>query len=373
LHGKKCPRSSVGFCSPCGYSHDGYSQKKIKSLGINVGNYTDRQANIILKNFKNMVLDRQFCSLSNDNKIYFVLTTVGSFFSDTEISFKRKLNILKQVHDLKDKDDIDLCFITEVFAEDIISYERNGKLEMLNDVLTSLDSTIVLGFESANDFVRNNLYLKGLTIEKFENAIEIIKERNIHPAAFAFVGTHTLTQKEIVDDFKNTVKYLYNLSVIPVIMVANLKIGTLDHLLFALSTQKVVEPRTVDTVLNILKDNQKCLAPFPWLIADPVGGPPEPLIHAFNNKKMCTCNDCSYNILAALRYVRKTYDWGKYEMILSPEVRKCTCNAKYEHEIDIEENNVLELEERLKRNISIAEENLNNYFNFLTKYHGGGL
>ena len=76
------------------------------------------------------------------------------------------------------------------------------------------------------------------------------------------------------------------------------------------------------------------------------------------------CNDCYYNILAAPRYVRKTYDWGIYEMILSPAVRKCTCNAKYEYEIAIEENNVMALEERLKRNISIAEENLNNYFNF---------
>jgi len=368
VHGIKCRRSEAGFCSPCGYSHDGYSRRKLDNLEIDVENYLYNQLIVLVKNFRKMVSERQFCNVQGDRKVYIAFTALGSFFCDEEMNFKSKLKVLKQVQGLIKKEKTKICFVTEVHVKDVINYEKSGKLNRLSDILTSLNTVVILGFESINDFIRNYLYCKGLTIHDFEYAVHILKKHNIYPAAFVFVGTHTLSQMEIINDFEKSVQYLYNLSVIPVVMVANLKIGTLDHLLFTLSNQKLVEPRTVERVLCTLKRNEKSLFPFPWLIADPVGGPPEPLVHSFNNDKMWTCKDCSYNILAALRYLRKTYDWRNYETILSPEVRECTCQDDYEQQVDLESNVSKPIEVRLERNIKTAEENLHRYFDFLVDF-----
>ena len=83
---------------------------------------------------------------------------------------------------------------------------------------------------------------------------------------------------------------------------------------------------------------------------------------------MWTCKDCSYNILAALRYLRKTYDWRNYETILSPEVRECTCQDDYEQQVDLESNVSKPIEVRLERNIKTAEDNLHQYFDFLIDF-----
>jgi hypothetical protein len=93
-----------------------------------------------------------------------------------------------------------------------------------------------------------------------------------------------------------------------------------------------------------------------WLVADPVGGPPEPLTHSFKDMRF-TCDSCSQAILKGLRYLRETYDIDGYLDIVQ-KLESCFCKDKYlkylKEQKSIESTDILK---RIKENIDFAHIN----------------
>jgi len=322
----------------------------------------------IVKDFDRLVMKKQFRVFQSgkEKRIYFVVTAVGSFFSDNEVPLNIKSEMLSKLQALVKDSNMNVWMFVETRPEDVITYVEQGKIGKICDSLIDLNTTVLFGFESINETIRNLDYLKNLSLETFENAVKLLQNYGIRNGAFVFVGGHSLTQTEIVKDFENTVSYLYSRRIMPVVMVENLKKCTINHLLYLLGQHRLVEPRTSLKILEILRAKQVDLSPEPWLVADPVGGPPEPAIHSFKNDKMRTCNDCAGNILGGLRYIRKTYRWNDFDVLLHPEIDDCNCIEDYRKLIELESNlSSLPLEQRIFSNVKFAEQNLNKYFALL--------
>jgi hypothetical protein len=152
---------------------------------------------------------------------------------------------------------------------------------------------------------------------------------------------------ETIYDVEKTLHYLRDKNVIPVIMINNLKPFTMNHLLYKYNRYNLPDPRTILKIVKILKRLSLNISTSEkWLMADPIGGPPEPEIHPFNNPKKVTCDKCSDIIYKAIcgdytksepNGLRETYDWVEFEEKLK-SIEDCECKQKYEEMLEKKES-----------------------------------
>lgn len=356
LHGYSCYRSKRGYCTPCGYSNITPVVAEDREVQSSVLNQVDW----ILSDFDLNVLSKQ-CLKNSEGGCNIVITPIGSFFSNYEINPNTRKKILQKLKVFSEKKKINFNLYIESHSHDVISSFESGELNELNDYLTKLNTTIIMGFESRDNFVRNVLYCKNLDLGDFEKAYKILNDANLRVGAFLFAGCHSMLQGEILEDVEESIIYLNKLNILPVFMIANFKEYTIDHLLFKFKKHVSIEPRTIlDLITLISKYYIGSDKKIPWLLADPVGGPPDPEVHPFNSMKYA-CAQCSQSILEALRYLRQTYDWGGYFAKIS-KLNNCECVYEYERFINHERaKNKKSLLERAVENVQFAHEIKDNY------------
>ncbi|WP_440955988.1 hypothetical protein ACSAZK_03255 [Methanosarcina sp. Mfa9] len=357
LHGFNCLRSEKGFCTPCGYSN---VPPVLKDKNV-IYEYLLKQVDFIFHNVNKTILENQFLKAypSDLNKVAITLT--GSFFSDYEISTEYRRKVVEKIVEGAEVNGIKLQLFIETHAEDVINSYNNGELSIISDSLRKLNTVVLMGFESVNEVSRELLYFKNLNIEAFENAVNIIKKLGLRPGAFIFAGLHSMTQNEIVMDVRQSIEYLKHNNVLPVLMISNFKEFTVDHLLFSYGRHFVVEPRTVLKLMDILYDQYgENALDIPWMIADPVGGPPAPEAHSFKNMRG-SCSQCAEVILSNIRMLRETYDWSTYFENVN-KLNACYCTESYnlllENEKYFENNSLID---RVVSNIEFVEKNKDNY------------
>ena len=343
LHGFPCPRSLMGNCTPCGYSNvePVVPDKDLvyDSLLCQIDNILDNfQIKVIPNQKRKPPYPRFKKRFTQGRDVMLAISPIGSFFNDAEIpSFYRK-KILEKLVLFSQRHRINFMLFVETCAADVLKTYYSGELTTLLPSLQELNSAVLIGLESASDFVRNVLYLKDLSLEDFEESVKILKEMQIEAGAFVFAGVHSMTQTETIDDVNKTMGYLQRTDVMPVLMLSNLKICTLNHLLYIYNRYKMLDPRTIVTIVDgLLKRARGRERTEPWLIADPVGGPPQPEANPFDNPRAATCKECSQKILHSLRFLRETYDEKVFRMMLQ-DVRRCACHNSYEEMMRIHTN-----------------------------------
>jgi radical SAM enzyme (TIGR01210 family) len=315
LHTKSCKKSTHGCCVPCGYSN-------IPSVVSNSKAYRRSllsQITWIFSNFEENIIAKQRLRVSGlTNRV--VIAPTGSLFSAHEIPHDVLREMLDCMCSYRNGHNLQVIFETHV--EDFLRAADSGLLDSLVPHFNNLQSVFIFGFESKNDYTRNVLYGKGLRIEDFERAINVSKGFGFPSGAFVFVGNIGMRQADMIHDASQTLKYLRGLDVIPVVMFANIKQFTIPHFLYMYGQYKIVEPLTMHSVIcelmKVFGDEEKNL---PWMIADPVGGPPDPEYHSFKDS-VFTCSDCSRLILEGIREVRQTYDFSDY-VSHTKRVEKC--------------------------------------------------
>jgi radical SAM enzyme (TIGR01210 family) len=359
--GLRCPRSENGLCTPCGYSNI----EKIPQNRSVLNELLLSQTKFVIDFFDDMIIknQRREHPYPPFNKKYpqgvevmMALTTIGSFFNERELDERTRVKILNLILSCAEERKINSQIFLESHALDIINFYEERKFDQILPILKELNTVIILGLESVLEFNRNVLYCKNLSINDFEMAIDIIKNKlNLSAGAFVFVGLHSLNEKEILLDVKKTLSYLKEKEVMPVIMISNLKPYTMTHLLFKYGRYNLPDPRTILSVVKLLKDyTPKMQATEDWLIADPTEGPPEPILHIFNNPRKITCKRCSEIIQKAIfgdyniknpNGLRETYNWKSFEEKIGP-VEECRCKIKYEEYLYNLKDNELSILER---------------------------
>lgn len=369
--GFRCQRSEAGLCSPCGYSNIDRVPNHIAAVNRAILSQTQ----YVLNRFEEVIMGNQTRKSpypAFDKKhvsgrdAMMALTTTGSFFSHYELEQEMRIKVLQMISAHAHLNQINLQIFLESHAADIIDYYEKGEFDDLLPLLKDMNAVIVVGLESVDDFSRNVLYCKNLSLNEFERAITIIKRKlELEAGAFLFAGLHPMNDYETLLDIKKSLSYLKAQQIMPVIMVSNLKPYTLNHLLYTEGRYNLPDPRTILSIVRMLEDGAPNLEKTEkWLFADPGGGPPEPSIHPFNNPLKKTCDKCSsiiwhaicgYNMKGKANGLRETYDWIDFEQKIGV-IDNCDCNSVYEESIEqLRTGSPQLLVDRASQNLSHAE------------------
>lgn len=292
LEGTHCEKSDCGNCTNCFYSQ--YHSQELNQEEIKV------QIDYVFDHFEDLVLKEQYGKndfpfekkkYKNSTPIFMTFSPTGSFYSNREFPKEARLYFLKKLVAKSQSLGRDIVLHIEAHANDVVAQKQYILTSEESKLLRQLNAKCILGFESVDDFSRNTLYNKFLQLDKFEEAVSILKNAGIEPGAFVFSGLITHTNIEAKEDMLNSVKYLKNLGVFPVLMFANCQSYTIPDLLIQTGNSKLLEPYTVlDTIyeaMQILTSNGKEDSGY-YLVPEPVDGPPYPESNIFFGRKDLT-------------------------------------------------------------------------------------
>lgn len=307
FRGTFCKRTFKGYCSPCFYS-------QFPLCKLSKDEYSDmvrKQFEYVISNFNDLVIKRQYNNkyLNDSKKISFVLTPTGSFFDNSEFEQSLRIEMLEKLciksNEYNEKFHMLLeCHCKDWNSLDFSSNETKHELALLQ----KLDTRILFGFESENEYIRNVLYNKHLSIEEFVNANNKAKSFGLKTGAFVFAGLFSMNDLLTIKDVSNSIRFLIERDISPVIMFQNVQQFTINEILFKEDKITLIEPFTVlEIVLSLIKTIEEFNAyDIEWLIADPKGGPPVPEFNIFDCARITNSEnaDSIYNMVCKLRLTR---------------------------------------------------------------------
>ncbi len=366
LRGKYCKRSKKGLCSPCFYAKypkikglkpiDALKQQIDKILG-DIDYITQNQYGTTPNGL--VRADPTKLDFNNLPPLGLCITPCGSFFDNNELPPEVRSHLLHQINAKREKIKRDIVLYVESHAVDFINYPLSSEeLKLMQD----LQLRVVFGFESKNNFVRNVLYNKWLTLPTFEGAVAKAKENKLIPHAFVIAGLNPMNNIETINDVSASIDYLKIMNVTPVLMFVNIQKFTIADVLEKNQQGTLLEPRTVLEILkNVVERFPEDPSSFQdsFLIADPIGGPPEPDAHIFSNHKKVTCDQCTksiYNMLIELRNSHNT------DLFLAQynDLSNCSCAEDY-RQLLLEEGLEASLLERTTKMIQVCESSVEKY------------
>lgn len=305
FRGTFCKRTFNGFCSPCFYSQFPISQKATDEVYENM---IRNQFDYVVDNFKNIVVKRQY-GTSEDGNVKFVLTPTGSYFDENEFPQKLRIEMLNKIDYAANKYGVKAFLHIECHCKDWNALDKqtdDTKKEIM--LLRKLNAKLLFGFESADDYVRNVLYNKNLSMNEFVAACDSAQEENLKVGAFVFAGLFSMNDALTIEDTCSSIDFIINRGITPVLMFQNIQQHTITDLLFRTNHISLIEPFTVmEIVLHLIK----CVVSardIDWLIADPKGGPPVPEYNIFDCAKVTSKENADriYKMICELRLSRNT-------------------------------------------------------------------
>lgn len=309
FRGTFCKRTFKGYCSPCFYSQFPVDQKE---KGLQYENMIRHQFDCVLNSFDTLVVKRQYEEAhgerSNCNDIKLVMTPTGSFFDRNEFPQHLRIEMLKKLKELSNFYGRPIHLYVESHCEDWLDLnfeEQDTILEV--DLLKALNTRIIFGFESADEYVRNVLYTKNLTQDTLEQALNSVQGMGLRAGVFIFAGLFSMNDLLTIEDVKQSIIYALEHHLIPVLMFQNVQQYTITDLLFQDKRISLLEPFTVmEIILHLIAEIEKRGGTDEWLIADPKGGPPVPEFNIFDCAQITDKehSEAIYQMVHSLRLTR---------------------------------------------------------------------
>lgn len=369
LRGLPCQKSKMGCCTPCFYSR----MPPVKLSKEEIYDSLVTQCEYIINNFQKKVINNQHAKIiinqaTNRKVIPFVLTPTGSFFDEAEFPTKYRDIILEKFVKYAEEINIEISLHIETHADHFSeAAERTETFENTIGKLKKLNSRVLFGFESSNDFIRNCLYNKYLELSIFKNSCCIAQKKGFGVGAFVFAGITPLNDLETIADSISSIDYLKSIGVSPILMFHNIQPYTIQELLFVYKECDLPDPRTVYYIIKYLVKNSDNVFEDklidPWFIADPVGGPPPPKFNIFNETSSRICKNCSkliYETIVNLRINRNVKEF----LGIEGKLQECNCYNKYIAllEKNLKENN--NLKARVEHMTAIVKEKYNDFMKY---------
>jgi uncharacterized Fe-S cluster-containing MiaB family protein len=311
-----CDKTQKGFCSPCFFSKvemgDASEAEIYRSFEI--------QTKFIIDNFGEYVIK---CQLREDEEtkslwdVTLCFASNGSLFSNCETTRQGRYNAFKMLSDEIEKRKLRSLVYIETCADDYITLTKSDEMDDLLPLFKKLNVVFVCGFESLDDFTRDVLYAKRMTVQEFEKVIDINNKVGLQTGAFLYTGFYAMTQKEIVIDFINSLCYLTKMNAVPVVMVPKLHEFTLPHLLYKYQKYNLLEPYTVMQIAKIAVWITRAI-PAPihkdrWMMSDLLDDIPASSTSVFSNERKIMCDDCVKLIQDVLQDIRSSMNYSLFD------------------------------------------------------------
>ena len=342
FRGTFCRRTFKGYCSPCFYSQFPLERKE---TGDNYIKMVRKQFDYVIDNFEELVVKRQFGSLQQkelDAPITFVMTPTGSYFDDAEFPQELRIEMLYKLATLSKNYKMGFHLLIECHCKDWNKLDFNSEYTKYEiDLLKKLNTRVLFGFESANEYIRNVLYNKNLEMQEFTSAYKEVMNNGLETGIFIFAGLFSMNDALTYKDVCNSICFALDRNIAPVIMFQNVQQYTITDVLFQAKQINLIEPFTVmEIVLLLITEIEKRgMESMEWLIADPKGGPPVPEFNIFDCAKITSQENAEkiYDMICELRLtrnrhvfileaqdLRETRNYREYQQML----QKC---FKYDH------------------------------------------
>lgn len=359
LRSRHCPRSLGGLCTPCFYSRFPNSTAEganpyLSFLVEQVDDIIDRfEESIAVRLSGKIYYNKAELRFKGKDPIACCITPVGSFFDEEEFPTVVRRHLISRLLEVSEKRQTDIILYVESHVIDFNRYIEKFATEDELSLFRKLHARIVFGFESRDLFVRNVLYGKELELDDFETAISRAKTAGFGAYAFTFVGLFPMSHAETVNDVARSFQYLKSLDVSPVVMFANIQEYTIADILLKSGRYRLINPITVLEITRMMleefgrvrKDGLDA-----WLIADPVGGPPEPSYHIFSD--ILTKNCCADIIYRLIKELRKDHEYSEFDAIYE---QVSTCQLHKENLQIIYQQDSRSLEERTSEMLDYIE------------------
>ncbi len=382
LRGIHCNRSKCGLCTPCFYSkfaniigieNDCDNIRALKEQIDGIVNEMDRLSKTLNNDessSNNVAYLQETLRFKDKKPMALCITPVGSFFDDKEMYPEVAKYLLEKLVEKSNDLGRDIILYVEAHVDDFLRNHKNGKINELLHYYKALHLRVVFGFESKNDFVRNVLYRKNLSLNRFEEAVKEAKSYGFGVFAFVFAGLYPMTEKEIYNDVSESFDYLKELNVRPVLMISNTQPFTISEVLQYCNVDTLIEPKTFAKIIKLMLEKfgvDVVDGIDPWLAADPVGGPPDPIRHIFKRdviNKIYTCDACTELVRNAFSELRLTMNKEAFNEAYD-KIMLCSESDKYEQFYNIEPKE--SLYERTCKMLELVMEHIDEYIEYSNK------
>ncbi len=371
--GRMCNQYAAGFCTPCGYSGIPRSER------IPIEDFYCAQVNqtqYIIDHFDEIIAGKQTGYLDKhnvhkrfpDGPVYKLqLAGESSFFRDAEIPRENRMKILQLFDRFAVDNRINLHIMLETRPEHMLAVSGSGELGEYRDLGFIKNFTLVvnMGFEAYDEVSRNVLFNKNMALADLEESIRVAKDFDLDPSLFVFIGPHSMSEMEVVEDTRKTLAYMQRLDVPPSLMSPNLQPYTINHLLYVHGRYNLVDPRTIVKIVELCRDLRlNRIHPsldVDWFIGG-LEAEPAPWLTVFNNQKRISCDVCNETIYNALYRLKKDYGIERFFDSIKP-IHDCACRATYEKHYDAGLS--MPLLDRIEENLRFAEEMADEYIGFM--------
>jgi len=233
----------------------------------------------------------------------------GSFLDDNEINPNIRNKILHELNEKVDK----ICF------ESRPEYITNDKLSSIKEIFQDVTFEIGCGLETANDFVREHSINKGFTFNDYKKTATTIKKYNFLLKTYVLIKPLFLTEKESIEDCKNTVEKINTITDTISFNPVNVQRKTVVEYLWK---RKQFRPAWLWSIVEILKTSKQIVG-NKRIQCDIAGGGS---IRGAHN-----CTICNRKFLDTIA------DFSLKQDIKVFEDLNCSCKEKWLDQLDIED------------------------------------
>jgi radical SAM enzyme (TIGR01210 family) len=256
-----CSKYLEGKCSPCFYSGlpamTALKREVYASLPGQLENFLDR--------FEEHVVNFQ-PQRGADLPYVIQISGEGSFLADSEIPPEYREQMLELLADFARQRGIRLALNLEAKAEDILRAGERREFESWQRFREDLEFSFALGFEAVNEFVRNVIFAKGLTLEDFEKAVSLVHRHEMDTIAYVYAGGYGMRKSDILEHLRETFAYLRKSNVGIYLMLPNFQPYTIPHILWTYGRAEVLDIPFVYDCIRLLNEHaSRNEGVDPWL------------------------------------------------------------------------------------------------------------
>jgi archaeosine synthase beta-subunit len=132
------------------------------------------------------------------------LLTLGSLLNDREICSQTRRELLRSISEVDG--------IRRVSFESRAEYVTLDKLHESKQILGDRIVELGIGLESSDDHVRNNIIRKGLSKEKFERVVGLLKDADMALLVYILVKAPHLSEQSAIEDALGSMEYVFEVA-----------------------------------------------------------------------------------------------------------------------------------------------------------------
>ena len=333
-----CDLYVKGFCAPCSYS----ARPWVAGAGRTAIHETiPIQLDWLLAHFDELFTCRANGKLAGyrfrrdggrrDAPRYMMqLAGESSFFRDDEIPPQYRRQILERLAAFQQEEGVQLHVMLETRPEHLVAAEETGELEELAPLFEQLSVVINMGFEVADDWLREVVFMKNMPMETFRTAVEIAHAHNLDPGVFIYPGLEILSTPEMLEVLRDTLTFLQPMGVFANVMMPNLQAWTLPDVHYEAGLWMLPEPYflldVVDILLEYTPKRPDPVTPFHWFLGGLVSDP-APRATLLAHPRRQTGDAATTAIHEALRRLVCTNDADGYQR--EAKMLRCMADTQY--------------------------------------------